>query len=322
MKTIKITRIVNSIFLVILAFSLIGCSPNLTSLVPYRRSPGEVFLIKGENFGNTQGSQVVGISRCRASILYDVLFWMPEEIEVRLPSDLPSGNYKVLIYDDSDHTSSNSLDLWVTAASVPLAITDPYEVQVKSFRARYSKSIEWERWMLDNRGRYEAVFLKAKEDPCVRSIAFRYDTHPIAYNPPWDSEAQHMAALKALSDLRYPGYDFRLLFDGDTVSSYANAIAGIPTNESYASGKDVYLYYETIFDHEFAHIVCIPHHYDTDAEYGMGRHMPPGESRCLMDRSSNQFCSACRTALNIPLDVDNEEPINAASEEIRRRYPY
>ncbi len=322
MKTIKVTKIVTSIFLVILAFSLIGCSPNLTSLVPYRRAPGEVLLIKGENFGNTQGSLIPCISRCRFSCLYEVLSWTPTDVEVRLPSDLPSGNYKVLIYDDSDHTGSNSLDLWVTAASVPLAIIDPYEVQVKSFRARYGKSIEWERWMLDNRGRYEAAFLKAKEAPCTRNIAFRYDTDPIAYNPPWVNEDQHMAALKTLSDLTYPGYDFRFLFDGDTDYSYANAIAGIPTNESYASGKDVYLYYETVFRHEFAHIICVPHHYDTDAETGMGRHMPPGESRCLMDRSSNQFCSACRTALNIPLDVDNDEAINAANEEIRRRYPY
>lgn len=322
MKTIKVTMIVTSIFLVILAFSLLGCHAKLTSVSPYRRAPGEIFLISGENFGNRQGSQVVGISRCRASIIYDVLFWMPEEIEVRLPSDLPSGNYKVFIYDDSDHTGSNSLDLWITAASVPLAIIDPYEVQVKSFRARYGKSIEWERWMLDNRGRYEAAFLKAKEAPCTRNIAFRYDTDPIVYEPPWVNEDQHMAALKAISDLAYPGYDFRFLFDGDTDYSYANAIAGIPTNESFASGKDVYLYYETIFIHEFAHILCIPHHYDTIAEMGMRRHMPPGESECLMDRGTNQFCSACRTALNIPLDVNTEEALDAAIAEIWRRYPY
>jgi hypothetical protein len=131
-----------------------------------------------------------------------------------------------------------------------------------------------------------------------------------------------MAALEAMAEPCYAGYDFRFIFSGDTVSSYANVIAGIPTNNSHTSGKDVYLYYETIFNHEFAHIMRLMHHYDTEAETGLGRDMPPGKFRCLMDRNSNQFCSACRTALNVQLDVDNDAAINADVTEIMRRYPY
>ncbi len=82
-----------------------------------------------------------------------------------------------------------------------------------------------------------------------------------------------------------------------------------------------HLYFETIFNHEFAHVMQVRHHYDSTAEIGNGNHMPPGETQCIMDRNSSQFCSACRTALSIPLDIDNDATINAASAEIRDRYP-
>jgi hypothetical protein len=294
----------------------------LSSLSRRRGTSGDIFTIRGRNLGTTQGSKIPSINRGRAYQLR-VLSWLSTRIRVRIPPDLPSGNYKVLIYYDASYrTSSNSLDFWVTAASVPVDITDPYEVQVKSFKTRYGKSAEWERWMIDNRGRYELAFRRAIEAPPTLNIAFRYDTRPIAYNPPWTSEAQHMAALEAMAEACYAGYDFRFIYGGDTISSYANAIAGIPTNSSHASGKNVYLYYETIFNHEFAHVMGISHHYDTIEEMGRGRHMPPEESMCLMDRRGNQFCSACRTALNIPLDVNNEETIDRAMNEIIRRYPY
>ena len=91
---------------------------------------------------------------------------------------------------------------------------------------------------------------------------------------------------------------------------------------SHYSAGTVYLYYETIFNHEFAHAMHILHHYDTDADTGDGMHMPPGESQCLMDRTANQFCSACRTALNLPLDVDNAAALTASAHEILLRYPY
>lgn len=324
MKTINlIVKLGTPILLLIFAFSVTESQPMyLTSLSPTRGTSGEVFTIYGSNFGSTLGNKIPSINRCRAYRL-EVLLWSATKVKVRIPANLPSGLFKVLIYyDGSYRTSSNSLDFWVTASSVPAKITDLYTVQVRSFKVRYGKTVEWERWMLDNRSRYERAFTKAKKAPCTINIAFRYDTTPIAYNPPWASEAQHMAALEALAEPCYAGYDFRFIVGGDPVSSYANVVAGIPTNSSHASGKDVYLYYETIFNHEFAHIIGLLHHYDTVADSGMGTHMPPGESRCLMDRNSYQFCSACRTALNIPLNVDNDEAINRAMNEIFRRYPY
>ena len=205
--------------------------------------------------------------------------------------------------------------------SCPLCV-DPYRSHVQRFRQLYGKSAAWEQWMIDNRSRYETVFAKASEAPANLNLAFRYDTTPIAYNPAWTGEAQHMTALKTLAEAAYPGYHFTFLFGGDTVSSYANVIAGIPSNSSHASGKEVFLYYETIFNHEFGHVMGVQHHYDTLAEAGLGKHFPPGETGCIMDRTSGQWCSACRTALRIPLNVNSDAAISAATTEISRRYPF
>ena len=153
-------------------------------------------------------------------------------------------------------------------------------------------------------------------------LAFNYHTTPIAHDPPWTSEDEHMAALEAFANLAFPGYELDFVFEGGEISSYANVIAGIPANNSNVSGKSVNLYYESIFNHEFANFIGVAHHYDTLDEIGDGNHMPPGESCCIMDRNANQFCSACRTALHIPLDIDNESEIIAAGQVISSRYPY
>lgn len=54
---------------------------------------------------------------------------------------------------------------------------------------------------------------------------------------------------------------------------------------------------------------------------GTGLHFPPGERGCVMDRNENQYCSACRAALTIPLDVDNSDEINTTGNVILLRYP-
>ncbi len=199
---------------------------------------------------------------------------------------------------------------------------DTWENLVGYYRDRFGKTTEWEDWMLANRGRYETAFERARSRPARLDIAFRYDSAPIAYDPPWASEAEHMATLETFAEGAYPGYDFRFIFNGDTGTSYANVVAGIPTNNSHASGNTVYLYYELIFNHEFGHVMGVPHHYDTTSQVGDGLHFPPGESGCIMDRTSSQWCSACRTALQLPLGVDNSAQIDAAGTAIRDRYPY
>jgi hypothetical protein len=201
-------------------------------------------------------------------------------------------------------------------------LTDAYTLRVQEFGALYGKDTAWAQWMEENRDRYLPAFNAASAAPRPITIAFRYQSAPIAYNPPWTSEAEHMAALEGCMELTYPGYDFQLLFGVDPDDTYANIEAGIPTNSSFTAGRDMHLYYETIVNHEFAHVLKLHHHYDSPETTGTAQHMPPGETVCLMDRSSEQLCSACRTALGIPLDVDNRAAIRAQIEAILARYPY
>jgi hypothetical protein len=199
---------------------------------------------------------------------------------------------------------------------------DSYGSHVRNIKQSYGKTEEWEQWMLANRDRYQVAFGKARLRPAAVVIAYRYESLPIAYNPPWSSEVEHMTAMKSFADLSYPCFDFEFAFGGDTAASYANVIAGTSSHTSYAAGKNVYLYFETIFAHEFGHVMGVAHHYDRVDASDAPAHMPPGETLCLMARNWNQWCSACRTALCIPLDVDHPAGIDAAMQEIIRRYPY
>ena len=82
------------------------------------------------------------------------------------------------------------------------------------------------------------------------------------------------------------------------------------------------MYFETIINHEFGHVLYLLHHYDSIDTIGDGLHFPPGETGCIMDRNSNEFCSACRTALGLPLNVNNSAAISTAASVIRDRYPF
>jgi hypothetical protein len=200
--------------------------------------------------------------------------------------------------------------------------TGTYESRVAKFKAYYCKSDAWEAWMLANKARYASAFAASKALPGNITISFRYETASINYSPPWASEAEHMSIFTTMANGTYPNYHFNFVFNGNTSTSYANIIAGTANTTSYVLGRNVYLYYETIFNHEFAHVMQLPHHYDSVAEVGLGRHMPPGESQCIMDRSSSLLCSACRTALNIPLDISDTTAMDAAVADILSRYPY
>jgi predicted Zn-dependent protease len=201
-------------------------------------------------------------------------------------------------------------------------VSAAFEERIANYKAEYGKSDEWEDWMIANRARYEAAFAASAAKPDTITISFRYETTPINYNPPWIDEAEHMSVLATMAEGAYPGYNFNFVFEGNTNTSYANVIAGIAVNNSYSLGKDVYLYYETIFNHEFGHTMHLPHHYDSIDDMGNGLHMPPGDTKCIMDRTSTTYCSACRTALGIPLDITDTTDMDAAMSDILNRYPY
>ena len=201
-------------------------------------------------------------------------------------------------------------------------VTASFATRISNYKATYGKSDEWEDWMIANHARYETTFAASSAKPAVIDISFRYETAPINYDPAWASEAEHMSVFTTMAQGAYPGYNFNIVFGGNTSTSYANIIAGLAVNSSYTSGKNVYLYYETIFNHEFGHIMKLPHHYDSVDQIGDGLHMPPGDTACIMDRTSTTFCSACRTALGIPLDITDTTVMDNATADILGRYPY
>jgi len=237
----------------------------------------------------------------------------------RLSTSYPQNYcYKVTAINGN---GESDLSGWACADGT-VGSSETYESRVSNYRQLYGKTQEWEDWMLANQGRYNTAFERSRDLPAILPIAVRYETTPIAYNPPWANEDEHMLALEALAEPAYPGYDFDFIFNGDIGSAYANAVLGIASNTSYASGNTVYLYYETIFNHEFGHVMGVHHHYTSTNTVGQGENFPPGESGCIMDRNSNQWCSACRTALGLPLDVDNGAEITDAAHDIIIRYPY
>jgi hypothetical protein len=209
-----------------------------------------------------------------------------------------------------------------TCPSAPMA--DAYEPHIRDFRARFGRTAEWEQWMLANRDRYEDAFYRARGRPRPLHLSFRYETVPIAYRPPWMSEAQHMTAFQNMANLAYPGFEFRLHFDDMFTTAYAHVVAGIASMTSSAPGNMLLLYRETIFAHEFGHTMGLLHHYDTLEEVGRGNHMPPGPAEmCTMDRNSLSLCSACRAALGMDLDMRiDEAALLTAMRQISDRYPY
>ena len=305
--------------------SLVACqNSKITSLDHKRVAPGEQFTIHGEDLDNFGGPDPVApvLRRCTEYTL-EVVQWFDDDVRVKVPANVPAGVYAVYAFGQPTGAykrgRTNSLPIWITPASVPASVADKYEVQVQAVRKRYGKGIEWENWMIANRDRYAPVFAAAHALPCPISIDVRYET-PLAYNPPWTSEAEHMTALNRMGDVMFPGYRFDFRLGRDTPGAYAQAVLGYP-GTSNAPGRMLYLHYETIFGHEFGHTMQVLHHHDTDEAMGTGQHFPPGERGCTMDRNESQYCSACRAALNVQLDVDNWAAIDSAIGVILDRYP-
>jgi hypothetical protein len=175
-----------------------------------------------------------------------------------------------------------------------------YEERVANFKAAYGKSDEWETWMITHKWRYSATFLTSQAKPATLAISFEYEQAPFVR---WANEEDHMDALEAYAEAGYPGYNFDFLFQGDRSTSYAYILADPTKPWSYSIGREIGLIAEGIFIHEFGHRMKLQHHYHSDPSEKI--YLPPGEDKCIMARNSYMWCSGCRTALGIPLDIDN-----------------
>lgn len=198
-----------------------------------------------------------------------------------------------------------------------------YDAQVDVVKAKFGKTDAWETWMKspDIRTRYESVWNRSRSVPTTLKLAFNYGGAPLAYNPPWTDEQEHMQVLDDMANLFFPGLDFEFHFGADPSTTDMQIVVGGLGFTSSAGGDYGYLYYETIFGHEFGHMLNVPHHYvgnDTSTHV----FMPPGEDKCIMARNSNQYCSGCKAAMHLDLDADNGTALSAITSDILDRYPY
>ncbi len=165
---------------------------------------------------------------------------------------------------------------------------------------------------------YQNIYVRARRsDPSYRHLRVEVSyEHPIDYAPAWSSEAEHMAALKSLAELTYPGWEFT--FSLDDPSAEFHAVLG-HAGISYADDDTIYLVYEGILGHEFGHLLGLSHHYCAVGDTCQ-RNYPPGEGPCIMTRESVSWGPTEQFLLQLGTERHDAE-INAAADEIMRRYP-
>lgn len=198
-----------------------------------------------------------------------------------------------------------------------------YDAHIDLLANQYNKSADWINWMksLEIKNIYESVWNKSRNLPTTLKIAFNYGDGPLNYNPSWVDEEEHMNTLEEMADKAFPNLNFDFLFSADPATTDMDVVVGGPSNVSTAGMNSAYLYYETIFSHEFAHLLNVRHHY-LGSDVLNKINLPPQESECIMARNSNQFCSGCRAAMYIDLDINNSADISNIISNILDRYPY
>ncbi len=296
----------------------------LTAINPTWSWAGGNIDLLGTGFGHHRTHEILLIGRHGSFMHLTPLVWTDTKIIAKIPANLLWGEYEVKILLDEFHPNgqtTQSIPCWLAMGPKPHHGADAWETQVHAYKLKYGKSDDWETFMLASRDRYKTAFDISRPAPFPIEILVKF-VGPVQYFPAWHSADEHFQALSDMMNYSYPGKQFLFFSVGDVSKAFAVANLGIPTNNSFTDTEhNMFLYFETIMPHEFAHVLGLHHHYDTDQEIGFGYHMPPGESTCLMDRNSQQFCSACRMAIGLDLNADNSGAIYTAIENILNRYP-
>lgn len=197
------------------------------------------------------------------------------------------------------------------------ALWNGFDAAARSFAADNGLSVDWSRWMLAHKDAYKTAYLRARTDRRIR-VEVSYDL-PIVYDPPWADEAEHMQALERMAELAYPGWDFSFSLEDPQAEFFA--VVGYSGDASHQDGSAVYLIWEGIFLHEFAHTLGIRHHYCSASDLGAPcPDRPPGEGPCIMDRNSATWGPTEQFVLNLGQQRHDDE-VEAAISELNGRYP-
>jgi hypothetical protein len=191
-----------------------------------------------------------------------------------------------------------------------------FDQDLLAFQVNNNRSDEWTAWLAARKSTYLAAYRRARSNPNIR-VEVRYDRQ-IEYSPPWADENEHFAALKNAAELTFPGWSFT--FSASDSNADVIAILGYTGGSSFTEGNTVYLVFESIFTHEFAHTLGIPHHYCSDNFLESCSETPPDEGECIMSRSSVSWGPVEQFVLNLSGERFDDE-ITAILEDIIERYP-
>lgn len=190
-----------------------------------------------------------------------------------------------------------------------------FDEAVHAFESANALPSDWSDWILARRLTYATAYNRGLNNPTIR-VEVSYDRE-IVYDPPWDSEAEHFAALKRLAELTFTGWTFS--FSDNDPGADVFAVLGHTGDTSYAQGDTIHLVWEGIFSHEISHTLGIQHHYCGDDIYTTCSETPPGEGTCIMSRDSSTWGPTEQFLLSLS-GVRNDAEIEAAIEDINGRY--
>lgn len=192
-----------------------------------------------------------------------------------------------------------------------------FEEEAEAYRASHGLSAHWKVWVVDRKERYADAYVRARTNPHVQ-VLVAYETH-VPYSPSWTNEEEHMAALRHLVEQEYTGWSFTFAtsMENPEITAVLGATRG--ASEYVAREEAVYLIYETIFSHEFAHSLGIAHHYCNGPEDTCGE-LPPDEGPCIMSRNGYGWGHSERFVLNLAGAPDTDA-IHEVIKEISHRYP-
>jgi hypothetical protein len=227
-----------------------------------------------------------------------------------LEKDAPKAKGMVLVPDDED----NEKKIKDPEPPDPL---ESYDEDAYDYETTRGLPSGWADWMIKNQWAFDESYLAGRYDNAV-TITVEYDS-VIVYDPPWESEEEHLAALEEFAELAYPNWDFTFC---SGCAGDVTVVLGSASSYTSPSTDTIVMRYETIFAHEFAHIYGTRHHYnDTDlSTIGDCYWCPPDEGECIMDRNRSSFGPAERFSFNLA-DERYDESIDAVVLELLSRYP-
>lgn len=206
-----------------------------------------------------------------------------------------------------------------------------YDSAVDEYSTQWQLSEDWNDWMKENRRRFCEPFYKTQELEKKITIAIDISQDPSnVYNDPsWVGSSEHLNALGKMISLAYPTWEINLVpiidldeEDKKKIKTESDVTLFLGTEgTSFGGGSVIGVHYESITNHELAHVLGLKHDYEGGVEdIGNGTYSAPGETKCLMDRNWNQFGSPERFALDIPMDVDNTEELDEVIKYINGQY--